>query len=502
MKILSTDLSLAIGILYSLLIRWIVSHGPYSGKGTPPNFGDYEAQRHWQEITVNLKPNDWYNQTEDNDLTYWGLDYPPLTAYHSWVCGKVAHFFNPDWVELHESRGFESETHKFFMRVTVLIVDLLIYFPAVLMMSRLSVKNFEHCSDAPRSLHSFAMMFLLYPGIILIDYGHFQYNNFSLGLFIMSVSMFQRRSDILGTVLFCLALNYKQMELYHALPMFCYLLGKIIELPLIKGLNKLIVLAVTVITTMLIIWYPFLSLEGLSNVLNRIFPVGRGLYEDKVANIWCAISPIIKLKDKFSTTKLGGMCLISTILSSLSSLIHLLFHPTVKVFKYSLFNVSLAFFLFSYHVHEKSVLIPAVTSILLYHRDVSLPLTIFQQYSVVSMMPLLYKEGLSMQTIVLSLIFQAICGFEFVSVSRQVDYFLKTMFNGQDLESRKMIMIKSFLTRLCRFLWLLSYVIMILPLILNPPANLPDLSAMLTSIICCGVFVLCFFTFNVLQLKL
>lgn len=23
------------------------------------------------------------------DLPYWGLDYPPLTAYHSWICGKM-----------------------------------------------------------------------------------------------------------------------------------------------------------------------------------------------------------------------------------------------------------------------------------------------------------------------------------------------------------------------------------------------------------------------------
>ncbi len=31
-------------------------------------------------------------------------------------------------------------------------------------------------------------------------------------------------------------------------------------------------------------------------VLVRLFPVGRGLYEDKVASIWCAVDPILKLK--------------------------------------------------------------------------------------------------------------------------------------------------------------------------------------------------------------
>jgi alpha-1,3-glucosyltransferase len=39
------------------------------------------------EITTNLSPTDWYIDTEQNDLQYWGLDYSPLTAYHSWILG-------------------------------------------------------------------------------------------------------------------------------------------------------------------------------------------------------------------------------------------------------------------------------------------------------------------------------------------------------------------------------------------------------------------------------
>lgn len=34
----------------------------------PPLHGDYEAQRHWQEVTVNLPVADWYSHTKvDND---------------------------------------------------------------------------------------------------------------------------------------------------------------------------------------------------------------------------------------------------------------------------------------------------------------------------------------------------------------------------------------------------------------------------------------------------
>jgi alpha-1,3-glucosyltransferase len=59
------------------LFRWSVGLWGHSGFQTPPMHGDYEAQRHWMEITTHLP------------ISQWGLDYPPLTAYHSWLCGKM-----------------------------------------------------------------------------------------------------------------------------------------------------------------------------------------------------------------------------------------------------------------------------------------------------------------------------------------------------------------------------------------------------------------------------
>ncbi len=48
-------------------------------------FGDYEAQRHWLEVTLHLPVKEWYY----HDLPYWGLDYPPLTAYVSYIWGYM-----------------------------------------------------------------------------------------------------------------------------------------------------------------------------------------------------------------------------------------------------------------------------------------------------------------------------------------------------------------------------------------------------------------------------
>lgn len=41
------------------------------------------------EITFNLPIKEWYVNSTRNDLNYWGLDYPPLTAYHSYVMGYM-----------------------------------------------------------------------------------------------------------------------------------------------------------------------------------------------------------------------------------------------------------------------------------------------------------------------------------------------------------------------------------------------------------------------------
>uniref|UniRef100_A0A8C1IE75 Alpha-1,3-glucosyltransferase n=1 Tax=Cyprinus carpio TaxID=7962 RepID=A0A8C1IE75_CYPCA len=283
-------------VLLGLTARWAVSFHSYSGAGKPPMFGDYEAQRHWQEVTYNLPVHEWYFNTTNNDLNYWGLDYPPLTAYHSLVCAYVAKLLNPEWVELYASRGYESHSHKLFMRATVLFTDILIYIPAVLLYC------FYFCDGSSKQKVATAFCILLYPGLILIDYGHFQYNSVSLGLALWGILGLGLGWDLFGSLAFTLALNYKQMELYHSLPFFCYLLGKCIKQGLTwRGFFHLFKISMTVLVTFALCWMPFLSdPKQPLQVLHRLFPVGRGLFEDKVANTWCSLNVLIKIKTLLS----------------------------------------------------------------------------------------------------------------------------------------------------------------------------------------------------------
>jgi hypothetical protein len=110
------DVATAVAVVSAATaVRWAVGLGGYSGANTPPMHGDFEAQRHWMEVTYHLPPTEWYISGPSNNLTYWGLDYPPLTAYGSWACGAVAHAINPAYVPA--TNHPSSSPHRSFVSV-------------------------------------------------------------------------------------------------------------------------------------------------------------------------------------------------------------------------------------------------------------------------------------------------------------------------------------------------------------------------------------------------
>ena len=172
-------------------------------------------------------------------------------------------------------------------------------------------------------------LILLQPALLLIDHGHFQYNCISLGLALWGIVALVTQHDILGSVAFALALNYKQMELYHAVPFFCYLLGKALRTSGTTPFRKITFLGFTVILTFLVCWFPFLTRPDLvPQVLHRIFPFARGLYEDKVANFWCTVSVLVKVRQLFSQATLARVSLGTTLVALLPSSWNLLRNPT------------------------------------------------------------------------------------------------------------------------------------------------------------------------------
>lgn len=99
-------------VLFAVALRVFMGLGGHSGRNSPPMHGDFEAQRHWMELTTALPSNAWYSfvtltdlsahlpNRYSYDLAYWGLDYPPLTALHSYVAGVVGKHLTPESFEV------------------------------------------------------------------------------------------------------------------------------------------------------------------------------------------------------------------------------------------------------------------------------------------------------------------------------------------------------------------------------------------------------------------
>uniref|UniRef100_A0A1B0C7U2 Alpha-1,3-glucosyltransferase n=1 Tax=Glossina palpalis gambiensis TaxID=67801 RepID=A0A1B0C7U2_9MUSC len=91
----------------------------------------------------------------------WGLDYPPLTAYHSYVNAYIASKINSSSVDLKISHGFESERHKTFLRSTVLAAYTLIFLPACILVASFIDKVFKQ-----NIFLQLRVLFITYPGLI------------------------------------------------------------------------------------------------------------------------------------------------------------------------------------------------------------------------------------------------------------------------------------------------------------------------------------------------
>lgn len=175
------------------------------------------------------------------------------------------------------------------MRFTVLLVDILLLFPPIILLSR----------ELNKTLGSLLILTVLFkPDLILIDHGHFQYNSLILGLILLSFYFLLTKKYYYVCVCYTIAIHSKQMAVYYSLAFLGSLIGLTIKQHnhnKTKVMAQLIKYGLIVIIVSLIIWAPWINdLHYLSSVVSAIFPVHRGLYQLKVPNFWCITDIICK----------------------------------------------------------------------------------------------------------------------------------------------------------------------------------------------------------------
>lgn len=377
MRWMPDSIYVAVAVTTSLSIKSAVGRWGYSGKGAYPMCGDFEAQRHWMEVTSHLPIGDWYRNTTENDLLYWGLDYPPLTAYVSWAYGMLAKYIYPDLVRLEISRTFEKPAGKVYMRSSVLLADIMILIPAITYSldlliryqrgKEIQIMTTEGIERPQFRLSSFLLLLicLCSPANVLVDHGHFQYNGVCIGLALLGAVSILKDKDIIGSILFCLSLNFKQMALYYAPVFFFVLLRKCYDKP--TGQQRffhLFKIGSSVLLTFAALWWPFCvyahesetCVSSLLQVLSRQFPFSRGIFEDKVANIWYSMSIIFDFRKHFSIPQMAQMSLCLTLLLLSPIAVELMRKKVTPLrFILALLNCSMTFFLASFQVTYASV---------------------------------------------------------------------------------------------------------------------------------------------------
>jgi len=499
------------------LYRWCAGMWGYSGFQTPPMHGDYEAQRHWMEITTHLPITQWYFY----DLEYWGLDYPPLTAYHSWILGKVGSIFNPAWFALDASRGIEEQLLKVYMRATVIVSEYLTYIPATIILNR-KLAQLRGVNKWESSIALVAI--LMQPATILIDHAHFQYNTVMLGFVLASMLSVLSDRYMWACVFFVAALCFKQMALYFAPAIFAYLVGVCllpeprfsrfvgiaavtlfcfaamfaplflgsiynqywgISVPLSgtdRTVNHLFSQSLPLIDPQSISYPTFLQL---AQAIHRIFPFARGLFEDKVANLWCAFHTIHKLHT-YPLPLLQQVSLFATLTTILPACMTISLFPQKNLLPWAMASTAWGFFLCSFQVHEKSVLLPLLPMTILLGGDGGLGSEMrawvgwANMLGVWTMFPLLKRDKLRVPYYVLSLLWAYLLGLPPTSLDL---YIGKQAMKG-GLRTSTAVMHLGF------------YVIMViwhvLEAFLEPPKGKPELWVVLNVLVGAAGFGICF----------
>ena len=152
------------------------------------------------------------------------------------------------------------------------------------------------------------------------------------------------------------------------------------------------------------------GVAGVVSVLTRLAPFKRGLFEDYVANFWCATSPIVKWRRLLSIPNAAKLSAFATAGAMAPAMYAQIRAPSPEGFLWCMACVSMSFFLFSFQVHEKSVLLPALPVSMLCLRadgagDFFMPVLVC-----VSMWPLLRKDGLGVAYVGCVVLFVALFG--------------------------------------------------------------------------------------------
>ncbi|KAG6402751.1 hypothetical protein SASPL_134962 [Salvia splendens] len=226
---------------------------------------DFEVHRHWLALTHSLPLSRWYSDT----TSQWTLDYPPFFAYFEKFLSIFAARVDPTITDLHRGLNYASSSVILFQRFSVVLSDLVLVYSAYRLTRSRNFRALE------RLLISALVIWA--PGLLIVDHMHFQYNGFLLGILLLSISFLEEGRDLIGGFIFAVLLCFKHLFAVAAPVYFVYLFRHYCRGGLVKGFGRLVLMGSAVVAVFAAAYGPFWYYGQIQEVLQRMFPFGRGL---------------------------------------------------------------------------------------------------------------------------------------------------------------------------------------------------------------------------------
>lgn len=327
---------------------------------------DMDVHLHWKALVRQVPISDWYT----DESSRWTLDYPPLFAYFEYAIS----FFAPADMLVRNLLATDAK-HVFFLRLSVISTDFLLIYATWRL-----IRSFD--KSAEFSLRASALV-LFCPALILIDNVHFQYNALPLSVLFISLSYLTRRKFSLGVAWFACAINLKHTLLPIAPALAITTLASIYrrhQSSIYNFLRNCSTVLASFLVAFFIPWLPFLATGGLSPVLSRLFPFGRGLLHSYwAANFWASYTTLDRLLSFIGVSVrepvgnptsgiIGALSPFATLPNVTPKLCAVLIAAFILLKSpfYTSGNLQHAFaayysalvaFVFGWHVHEKNILV-------------------------------------------------------------------------------------------------------------------------------------------------
>ncbi|KAL8129828.1 hypothetical protein V2J09_018983 [Rumex salicifolius] len=224
---------------------------------------DFEVHRNWLAVTHSLPLRQWYSDS----TSPWTLDYPPFFAFFELVLSQFAAFIDPTIVDLHRGLNYSADSVVLFQRISVIVSDFVLHY---------SIYRISRNLD-PNRRRLIWILVIWSPALLIVDHIHFQYNGLLLGLLILSISALMEGRDLFGGFVFAGLLCFKHLFAVAAPVYFVYLFRHYCRGGLFRGFGRLLVMGTAVAAVFAAAFGPFVYNGQILQVIQRMFPFGRGL---------------------------------------------------------------------------------------------------------------------------------------------------------------------------------------------------------------------------------